>query len=138
MNHAQVVKKTVPIDVVADSEALSALYVDDKLDRQAAYMQGVALAGQIELLTGQPLDAWQLQAGILVRRLEEAEDRERNDETGEYVLYNRSTGGMHTTSPLKALRFKFHIMTHTDWTPSICSQCTLAGSMDITTSSRMP
>ena len=47
-----------------------------------------------------------------VRRLERCEAKEQTPETGEYVVYNETTGDMHIVAPLEALRVKYHIMTH--------------------------
>jgi hypothetical protein len=79
----QVVQKKMPIDIISGSSLVSELFIDDKLVRHPAYTQGLALAGQLELLAEKPLDAWRLPYGVSVRRLERCETREHNPETGE-------------------------------------------------------
>ena len=105
----QVVKKQIPADLVMESDTMAVNWVHDRLERQASYMLGQALCGQLELLTGRRMDFWRLPAGITVRRLTASEQRVKMP-SGEFSIVDVEGGTAVIQLPLAALRFNFPIL----------------------------
>ena len=105
----QVIKKQISIDMVLAETEMAAAFIEDKLQRQAAFMLARGLSSQIKMLTGEGLAQFLLPAWANVRRLLPDEVRVRL-QSGEFVVANASTGEMFVQLPIEATTFKFRML----------------------------
>ena len=112
------IKKHIPVGLIAENAELHADFAQYKLERQSAFMLGRGLSSQLEMLTGQGLNQFRLPQWLCVRKLEQGEQRLQM-ESGEWVIVNEETGEIRVQLPLSAIDYPFHILQH------VCDRCAI-------------
>ena len=115
------------MDLILQSHTLSAEFVQDRLQRQAAYMTGQCVVGQLELLMNKEFAMWAPPDAICVRRLRPPERRVKLPNSNEHVIINDDDSEVpqkvRYQLPVSALSWKFHIQTH------VCDRHTVNSSL---------
>ena len=98
--------KSIPSDAVFAYKELELPWARGELEREASFMLGVALASQIETLTGKPMTDFKLPQGICVRALGRHETRHRRPD-GTFVILDSEN-----ETPTEALNEIYSHRTH--------------------------
>ena len=84
-------------------------WLDDRLERKDSFMLMQGLTSQLEMLTTKGISFWKLPKGIVLRRLNANESRQRLP-SGEYVVFNFDTEELFIQLPHTFLPYCYHIM----------------------------